>query len=196
MPRPVAKTRATTCLNRQLRRAQQAREVRALLDQLLALAPPLIVAQPRRGIALIQTCGANTDAFDECTTLGQFGAEGGRGVHQTWAHVRDCSAEIAVWSNAEVHRLVAQGAPQIMPNGMEARTSPAANGQAFCPAWPRDPRRSIAADVRNPFTSRRSARGSQMTRAGRNRNGCFGVSNGNERTFVIGNCQRQPSTHR
>ena len=34
----------------------------------------------------------------------------------------------------------------------------------------------------------------QMTRVGRNRNGWFGVSNGNKQTFVHGDCQRQPST--
>ena len=52
-------------------------------------------------------------------------------------------------------------------------------------------------DLRRSALRRRrpeSGRVHLVARPGRNRNGWFGVSNGNKQTFVHGDCQRQQST--
>ena len=66
-------------VNTKLPRVRKLAKVRTLLEQLLALEPPHIVEQARRGIAVIQTMRGDTDALAECTTFGQYVLKAGEG---------------------------------------------------------------------------------------------------------------------
>jgi hypothetical protein len=59
-------------VNTKLPRVRKLAKVRTLLEQLLALEPPHIAEQARRGIAVIQTMRGDTDSLAACTTFGQY----------------------------------------------------------------------------------------------------------------------------